>query len=459
MTLALKIWKKPTGFEQSSPPFLLGVRFKKDALRFPVSVKIYFKIQEKLIFHQYSPVNPDIIFNEIKKLLFLFSKVKANQRELKVNDMRGVHKGFSSPEDTHLEQSKKDQFTLIQSKRDLLRHSLSLVSFGLLAACGNDTNFSGVTSKSEANSKKADADGQRIETASTDVNFQRSNSSGEEVFVEKENAEIEVLRGEKIEIDVNPEEPGLIGAGVVDVEKIDDGNPNDILYKLYGRAENSMLAIALVGEGKGLKDGDDILLCKKEGKYTQTISMRNASGQYIGSYAHNFDNLYLKDTQKIYVVIVSGFKMTKYKVDTMPSDFELSYKGKTVINAQAVFAQSSYHDHMPVVTYGVAANTIQSNDLGQITTRRKYPVATQTSLWNDAKIRVNPSDLTRFNVDNNNVNNCKSIEVTDLVGRVLVKANGASLDLPNDFFTKSNNVIIYTNDDDKRWNRFFYFLG
>ena len=174
--------------------------------------------------------------------------------------------------------------------------------------------------------------------------------------------------------------------------------------------------------------------------------------------AHIFDNVCLEGIDAIWVALTRNNEITLYPFETKAINFELHYKGLPVIDPTTLLdvPHPNYYDFMPTMGFSGPTPSV-SGDLKQLGSLRPYLVATTASTWATARFQILPAETAFCCL---NITGFKGIEMTDAVGRAIA-APSATTDIAvsDVFLAKNSTVVLYTNDSDLHWHRYFQFIG
>jgi hypothetical protein len=356
-------------------------------------------------------------------------------------------------------------------RRLFAARTLTGLASAFLVACGQATRFSG--GSKVTTSRKSSADGLGSGTGEDagdgsgelEAGADAGSVDGADETVASSSATDQDKTKEVTAKD--PKDPGdetlAATVGSVAEEKIDVskavlGDNSTMIFKFYGEKSQAMLALARKDAAAGFVAGDMIYVLQPvSAKVGRVMSHHKVFAANEGDTAHIFDNLYLANIEALWIAVTRGPDTTIYQIASRAQEFETTYHSKPVIDSRTILdtPHPDYFDHMPTLAFSGASNAV-SGDLKQYGSLRPYIVAQNSSTWTEAKFQATPS-LTNFAVD---VSALKGIEITDAVGRpIATPAAGTEIIVAPDFLAKHSTLILYTNDNDDHWHRYFKFLG
>ncbi len=335
------------------------------------------------------------------------------------------------------------------SRRDFAFVSVASIASTILAACGGKATFAAKN---------------RIVTI--DVPIGDDNSVGgtegpnEPVATEDPNSENQIIS----EPPGPPVKPPAPGDTVAPEQRLATGDAelgdNELmLFKFYGTKTQTLFAMARKSPDQGLFVGDMIFVLnpdiEKQGKI---IAQHLVHANNDKDVAHVFDNISLVGVDMIHVVIIRDKKKILYKVSSKIDDYFTKYNDKPVIDPTVVLesGHENYYDLMPCPTFSGAAPSFSGN-LQQLGSKRPYILAIQTSTWATANFDVAPGAT---NFGTLNTATLRGIEMTDAVGRPLAAASATGqLQVGAETLRANSTLVVYTNDGDEHYHRYFHFVG
>jgi hypothetical protein len=350
------------------------------------------------------------------------------------------------------------------NRRDFTVESALGLFAAILVSCGKRVSFNRKTEKGRSSEDLAAASSENPTGAETGFGDETNSSSpggdgdGELSDEEKAKAEADAKADAEAKAEAAKTAAANAMAGKLDVSKAILGDNATILFKLYGAKNQAMVAFAKKDAAAGLQIGDTLhILAPLNTTEGQIIAQRQVFADNDKDTAHIFDNTYLVAIDVLWVVITRNNLATLFKIPSRAGDFEGNYRGKPVIDTKTLLdiGHGNYYDHMPVMEFSGPTTSV-SGELKQFGSLRPYVLATNASTWATAKFQI-VSSGTAFAVDTSAV---KGIELTDAVGREIALASiTTEITVSADFLRKTTTVVLYTNDNDEHWHRYFQFIG